>query len=81
MGLKEKAIVAVLLVVVLYAAAGATWFMYSERAWSKAKKQYEETQRKLEEAAKSIPAETELIEEAVIEEPAVEDAVVIEPEV
>ncbi len=41
MGLKEKAIVSVLLMVVLYVAAGATWFMYSERAWAKAKKQYE----------------------------------------
>ena len=41
MGLKEKAVAAVLLVVVLYAVAGATWFMHSERAWSKARKQYE----------------------------------------
>ena len=41
MGLREKAIVSVLLVAVLYVAAGATWFMYSERAWAKAKKQYE----------------------------------------
>lgn len=46
----------------------------------KAKKQYEETQRKLEEAAKSIPAETNKIEEAVIEEPAIEEAEIIEPE-
>ena len=41
----------------------------------RAKKQYEDTQRKLEEAAKSIPAETSEIEEAVIEE-----AEIIEPE-
>ena len=41
----------------------------------RAKKQYEDTQRKLEEAAKSIPAGTSEIEEAVIEE-----AEIIEPE-
>ena len=31
MGLREKAVVSVLVVVVLYAAAVATWFMHSER--------------------------------------------------
>jgi uncharacterized protein YfcZ (UPF0381/DUF406 family) len=41
----------------------------------RAKKQYEDTQHKLEEAAKSIQAETSEIEEAVIEE-----AEIIEPE-
>ena len=41
MGLREKAVVSVLVVVVLYAAAVATWFMHSERAWSKAKDRYE----------------------------------------
>lgn len=46
----------------------------------RAKKQYEDTQRKLEEAAKSIPAEASEIEEAVIEEPAIEEAEIIEPE-
>ncbi len=41
MGLKEKAIVSVLVVVVLYALAAATWFMHSEGAWKKARGRYE----------------------------------------
>ena len=40
MGLREKAVVAVLVMVVLYAAAVATWFMHSERAWKKARDRY-----------------------------------------
>ena len=41
MGLKEKAVAAVLVVVALYAAAAATWFLYSERAWARARRGYE----------------------------------------
>jgi len=41
MGLREKAIVSVLVMVALYAAAVATWFMYSESAWKKAASKYE----------------------------------------
>ena len=40
MGLKEKAVVSALVMLVLYAAAVATWFMHSERAWSRAKGRY-----------------------------------------
>ena len=45
--MRPHAVAAVLLVVVLYAVAGATWFMHSERAWSKARKQYEKEFEKL----------------------------------
>ena len=37
MGLKEKALVSIFVVLALYAAAVATWFMHSEKAWKKAK--------------------------------------------
>ena len=56
MGLKEKAVLAVGTVVVLYAAAVGVWFMYSERAWKTA-------QRKYEEAAKTCVRERKLIGE------------------
>lgn len=50
MGLKEKAVAAVLGVVVLYAIAVATWFLSAESAWKKAAKQYgRETQRRAKE--------------------------------
>ena len=54
--LKEKAVVAVAVVVALYAAAVATWFMHSERAWKLA-------QRKYDEAAKTCVRERKLIGE------------------
>ena len=54
MGLREKAIVSVLLVVAMYAVAAATWFMYSERAWKKAKGRYES-------ACKTFRRESEMI--------------------
>lgn len=41
--LKEKALVAVIIVLALYAGAVALWFLSSESAWKKAKKQYERT--------------------------------------
>ena len=41
MGLKEKAVAAVLAMVALYAVAAATWFLHSEGAWKKAAKKYE----------------------------------------
>ena len=41
MGLREKAIMSMLLMAALYAAAVATWFMHSEKAWSRAKGKYE----------------------------------------
>ena len=47
MGLREKAIVSVLVVAALYAAAVATWFVHSERAWAKAKNRYDTACRAL----------------------------------
>ncbi len=40
MGLKEKAVALTLLMIALYAAAAATWFMHSELAWKKAASKY-----------------------------------------
>ena len=41
MTLHQKALAAVLFVVVLYALAAATWFMHAEGAWKKAKRSYD----------------------------------------
>ena len=41
MSLKEKAIASAMAMVALYAAAVATWFLYSESAWKKASARYE----------------------------------------
>lgn len=41
--LKEKALVAMIVVIVLFAGAAATWFLYADAAWKKAAKQYERT--------------------------------------
>lgn len=41
MSLKEKAVMAMLAVVVMYAIAGATYFMHSKQSWKLAKKNYE----------------------------------------
>jgi hypothetical protein len=57
LGLKEKAVVAVLGVVVLYAVAIATWFLNSEKAWKHAAKSYER-------ASVQYEKETKLISEA-----------------
>jgi hypothetical protein len=38
--LKEKALMAVLVMVVLYAGAAASWFFYAESAWKKSARQY-----------------------------------------
>lgn len=48
MGLKEKALVAVIGVVVLYAIAVATWFLSSERAWGQAAKKYDREAKRYE---------------------------------
>ena len=54
--LKEKAILAAVGVVLLYALAVGTWFVHSADAWKKAKKQYAN-------AVKTYKAETKLIGE------------------
>ena len=48
MGLKQKAVMAVLVVVVLYAAAVGVWFMHSERAWKTAQRNYSEAKKTCE---------------------------------
>lgn len=41
MGMKEKALLAMVAVIALYAVAVASWFMHFDGAWKKAKKGYE----------------------------------------
>ena len=45
MGLKEKAVLSAVAVVVLYAAAAAVWLLHSERAWKTARRKYEEASK------------------------------------
>ena len=54
MGLKQKAVLAVLVVVVLYAVAVGTWFMHSERAWKIAQRNYSEAKKTCERERKLI---------------------------
>ena len=54
MGLKQKAVVAVLVVVALYAAAVGVWFMHSERAWKIAQRNYSEAKKTCEKERRLI---------------------------
>ena len=54
MGLRQKAVVAVLVVIVLYAVAVGTWFMHSERAWKMAQRRYDEAKKTCERERKLI---------------------------
>lgn len=54
MSMKEKAVLAVLAVVFLYAAAGVLWFVRQADAWSKARKAYEKSRRTYETERKLI---------------------------
>lgn len=45
MGLKEKAMAAVFVVIALYAGAVVTWFVYSGAAWRSAAKKYEREEK------------------------------------
>lgn len=45
MGLKEKAMAAVIVVIALYAVAVMTWFLYSGTAWRSAFKKYEREEK------------------------------------
>ena len=54
MGLRQKAVVAALVVVVVYAAAVLTWFMHSERAWKTAQRRYDEAKKTCERERKLI---------------------------
>ena len=48
MGLKEKALVAVVGVIVLYAVAVGTWFLVSEKAWRSAARKYDTEAKRFE---------------------------------
>lgn len=54
MGLKEKAVMAVLGVVVLYAIAVATWFLVSDAAWRTAQRRYGDMQKRFAKEEKLI---------------------------
>ena len=63
MGLKEKAIVSVLVMLVLYAAAVVMWFMYSERSWTKAKGRYESACRTYRKENETIANKDKYVED------------------
>lgn len=63
MGLKEKAIVSVLVTIALYAAVVAMWFMHSERAWSKAKGRYEAACRQYRKETETIANKDKYVED------------------
>ena len=63
MGLKEKALVSVLVVLALYAAAVATWFMHSEKAWKKAKGRYEAACRQFRKETETIANKDKYVED------------------
>ena len=63
MGLKERAIVSVLVMVALYAVAVATWFMYSERAWKKARGRYESACRTYRKETETIANKDKYVED------------------
>lgn len=52
--LKEKALLAVLGVLLLYAGAAASWFFYAENAWKKSARQYEKAKSNYEKERKLI---------------------------
>lgn len=52
--LNEKAVMAALVVVLLYAAAGVTWFLSSESAWKRAASRYEKECERFERETKLI---------------------------
>ena len=54
LGLKEKAAIAVLGVVVLYAIAVATWFLSAEKSWKHAAKSYDKASTQYEKETKLI---------------------------
>ena len=54
LGLKEKAVAAVLVVAVMYAAAVATWFLSADAAWKKAAKRYEKESQRYEKETRLI---------------------------
>jgi len=54
MGLKEKALMAIIGVVVLYAIATAIWFLSAEKSWRSAAKKYDREQKTFEKEEKLI---------------------------
>lgn len=69
MTLRQKAVAAVLFVVVLYALAVTTWFLHAESAWKKAKKTYDRACETYERECRLI-AEKQLWTDAYEEEKA-----------
>ena len=63
MGLREKAIASVLVMLALYAAAVATWFMYSESAWKKARSRYESACRTFRKETETIANKDRYVED------------------
>ena len=63
MGLREKAIVSVLVMLALYAAAVATWFLYSEGAWKKARSRYESACRTFRKETETIANKDRYVED------------------
>lgn len=52
--MKEKALIATIAVVLMYALAGVTWFVYADGAWKKAAKTYERTTQTFEKEERLI---------------------------
>lgn len=63
MGLKEKAIVSILVVLAMYAAAVATWFMHSEKSWKKARGRYESACRQFRKETETIANKDKYVED------------------
>lgn len=54
MGIREKAVVAVIAVIALYAGAACYWYMSQEKAWKKARRDYEKSVKTYVEQAELI---------------------------
>ena len=54
LGLRQKAAVAIVGVVVLYAAAVATWFLSAEKSWKRAARNYDRASKQYEKETKLI---------------------------
>lgn len=52
--MKEKALIATVAVILMYALAGVTWFVYADSAWKKAAKTYERTTQTFEKEERLI---------------------------
>lgn len=62
MTLRQQAVAAVLFMLGLYAVAGATWLLYAESAWTKAKKGYERSRETYEKECRLIAEKQQWID-------------------